>query len=40
MIEDNNTVELYIVVNIETKAEDKATAVPANLIPYRFETTY
>lgn len=40
VIEDNDTVELYIVVNIETKARDTGTAVPANLIPYRFETTY
>ena len=39
-IEDNNKVELYILVEIETKSGDTDTYIAPELIEYSFRTTY
>lgn len=40
-VEDNSTLELYILVYIQTKPRDYGyTYIPASLIAYRFVTTY
>ena len=40
VIEDNNTLELYIRVYIQTKSADTGTSIPKELICYKFVTTY
>ena len=39
-VEDNDTLELYILVYIQTKLDDHSTYIPANFLAYRFVTTY
>lgn len=39
-VEDNNTLELYILIDIQTKLKDKSTYVPENFMAYKFVTTY
>lgn len=40
VIEDNKTLELYILVTIQTKLLDTNNEIPENLICYKFVTTY
>ena len=40
VVEDNSTLELYIRAYIQTKAGDSGTAVPKDLLCYKFATTY
>lgn len=40
VIEDNNIVELYLLIEIDTKLADTSTEVPAGLFRYNFKTTY
>ena len=39
-VEDNSTLELYILVYIQTKPRDNSTYVPEDFLAYKFVTTY
>lgn len=39
-VEDNSTLELYILIYIQTKPLDQSTYVPENFMAYKFVTTY
>lgn len=40
VVETNSTLELYILIYIQTKPEDQSTVVPENFMAYKFVTTY